>query len=101
MAEQRFPGAVARGSVPEEAIIFLVVSAERELMSVSMHRSRARTGIPSALASLPADQIESIEVVKGPAVGIENLGVIVATVKPGAMLLRRVAPSSTEEIPDE
>jgi beta-lactamase regulating signal transducer with metallopeptidase domain len=101
LAEDQFPGAVARGSIPEEAIAFVILDAEQHLLGLSMHRSRARTGMPSALASLPADQIESIEVVKGPAVGIENLGVIVATVKPGAMLLRRVAPSSTEEIPVE
>jgi len=98
LAENRFPGAVARGSIPEEAIAFVILDAEQHLLDLSMHLYRDRTGMPSALASLPADQIASIEVIKGRAVGIENLGVIVATVKPGAMLRRRVAPTSPEEI---
>ncbi len=100
LAEDQFPGAVARGSIPEEAIAFVILDAERHLLDLSMHRYRDRAGMPSALANLPADQIAAIEVIKGRAVGIENLGVIVATVKPGAMLPRRRSPTAGDvEVP--
>jgi len=98
MVEQRFPGALSAGRVPEETIIVVILNAERQILDGSLHLSRGSTGSPLALGRIDADQIQSIDVFKGRPMGVENLGVIVATVKPGAMLPRRPrAGPDTEE----
>jgi len=98
MVERRFPGALAAGRVPEESVILVILNADKQILDGTLHLTGESVGSPLGLGRIGADQIESIDVFKGRPMGVENLGIVVATVKPDAMLpRRRRAGPGTEE----
>ncbi|MDZ4673351.1 MAG: M56 family metallopeptidase [Gemmatimonadota bacterium] len=86
-AEEMYPGALASGGIPIEAVVVVTLDASRRVMSVWMpqpgtNRGFGEQGFP--LEKLKGGEIKSVEVLKGKVIGIENLGVIVITLKPDA-----------------
>lgn len=83
-AEETYPGAIANGGIPNEAVVVVTLAANRSVMSVWMPQpgpDRSLGGVGSPLEKLKGDAIQAVEVIKGKAIGIENLGVIVVTLK--------------------
>lgn len=99
MVEQRYPGALAAGAVPEEAIVVMLMNPERQVLEATVTATRGNGEAPNALTMVGADRITSVEVLKGRAIGIENLGVILVELKPGTMLPRRRSPGPETEVP--
>jgi len=99
MVEQRYPGALAAGAVPEEAVVVMLMTPERQVLEATVTATRDAGDSPNALSMVGADQIESVEVLRGRAIGIENLGVMMVELRPGATLPRRRMPGPGAEVP--
>jgi len=92
-AEERYPGALANGGIPHEAVVVVTLAANHGVMSVWMPQpgpDRSLGGAGSPLAKLDGDAIQSVEVIKGKVIGIENLGVIVVTLKADGAVEREI-----------
>jgi hypothetical protein len=102
MAEETYPGAIARGGIPVEAVAVMTLHADGHVLSTWMDqpvRGRNPAGPAFPLANLKAEAIQSIEVLKGNRVGIENLGVVVVTLKPKTSVGRIGSAPGRREIP--
>lgn len=87
MAEQMYPGAIARGGIPVEAVIVVTLKDNGHVGWTWMNQpydSRGMAWSESPLRSLKVEAIQSVEVFRGKVIGIENLGIIVVRLKPVA-----------------